>query len=302
MSTDDGIRAQPGFRSEALICEQFTIEDPLKKSFALFVCLCAAAYGLALAGVMFFPGQLPGALMGRAALAACGVTLLLFGSKMLLQRDGFSADSLGLQLTLPHAKGFVMGIAGGLLFITLIAAVLAAQVPLHWERGPLSLRQAAFEAHTYFWTGFGEELIFRGYALIALSRYLGARKAVWALALPFGLFHLPGMGLGMAAAKMITTTAAMSIVFSYSFLLTGTLWTAVGLHVTANVALHTFTGLDGTGNATLWKPVFGLWPTGYDAGFWTLIAVTSVVALILTGKKHPVRITQSPKSPVGSSG
>ena len=217
-------------------------------------------------------------------LAACGVALLLFGSKMLLRRDGFPADALGLQLTLPHAKGFVLGVAGGLLFVALMAATLAVQVPFHWERGLLPLSHAAFAAHTYFWTGFGEELIFRGYALVAVSCYLGPRKAVWALALPFGLFHLPGMGMGMAAAKMIATTSAMSIVFSYSFLFTGTLWTAVGLHVAINVSLHTLTGLDGAGKTTLWKPIFGLWPTGYDAGFWTLITIASLVASLLSRK------------------
>jgi membrane protease YdiL (CAAX protease family) len=269
---------------------------PPKKSFSLFVCLCAVAYGFALAGVMFFPNQLPGALMARAMLAACGVALLLFGSKMLLRRDGFPADALGLQLTRPHAKGFVLGVAGGLLFIALMAATLAVQVPVHWERGSLSLSHAAFAAHTYFWTGFGEELIFRGYALVALSCYLGPRKAVWALALPFGLFHLPGMGMGMAAAKMIATTSAMSIVFSYSFLFTGTLWTAVGLHVVMNVSLHTLTGLDGADKPTLWKPIFGLWPTGYDAGFWTLITITSLVAFFLSRKIDPRFFTRNPES------
>ena len=263
-----------------------------KKSFWRFICLCAAAYGFGLVGVMFFPKERPDALMARAMLAACGVALLLFGSKMLLQRDGFPAGALGLQLTLPHIKRFVMGVAAGLLFIALIAAALAVQVPFHWERGLLSLSVAAFAAHTYFWTSFGEELIFRGYALVALSYYLGPRKAVWTLALPFGLLHLPGMGMGLAAAKMIATTSAMSIVFSCSFLLTRTLWTAVGLHVATNVSLHTLTGLDGASNATLWKPIFGSWPTRYDAGFWTAITITSLIAFFLSRKIDPRLFTR----------
>src|ERR1035437_6265630 len=84
-----------------------------KKSLWLFLGLCVVAYGFALAGVMFFPNRLPGALLARAMLAACGVALLFFGSKMLLRRDGFPADALGLQLTLPHVNGFVLGVAGG---------------------------------------------------------------------------------------------------------------------------------------------------------------------------------------------
>jgi membrane protease YdiL (CAAX protease family) len=104
------------------------------------------------------------------------------------------------------------------------------------------------------------------------------------------------MGLGMAAAKMIATTSAMSIVFSYSFLRTGTLWTAVGLHVALNVSLHTLTGLDGEGKTTLWKPIFGLWPTGYDAGFWTFITITSLVAFFLSRKIDPRFFTRNPES------
>jgi hypothetical protein len=88
---------------------------------------------------------------------------------------------------------------------------------------------------------------------------------------------------------MIATTSAMSLVFSYSFLFTGTLWTAVGMHVAINVLLHTLTGLDGAAKTTVWKPIFGLWPTGYDAGFWTAITITSLVAFFLSRKIHPRR-------------
>ena len=176
-----------------------------------------------------------------------------------------------------------------MMFIALMSAALALQVPIHWSRGLLPLRDAAFAAHTYFWTGFGEELIFRGYALVALSRYMGRPKALWTLALAFVLFHLPGMGMGMTAAKMVATTAAMSFVFSYSFLLTGTLWTAIALHAAVNILLHTVTGLDGAGNPVVWQPVFGLWPSGYDAGFWTLMIITCTIAVILSLRAQPVR-------------
>ena len=63
----------------------------------------------------------------------------------------------------------------------LLSAVLAMQVSFHWESGALPLSRAALEAHIYFWSGLGEELIFRGYALVVLSFYLGPRAAVWAL-------------------------------------------------------------------------------------------------------------------------
>jgi membrane protease YdiL (CAAX protease family) len=158
---------------------------------------------------------------------------------------------------------------------------MTLQVPLHWERGLLSAADVGLVAHTYFWTGWGEELLFRGYALVVLVRFLGARKAVWVMALPFGLFHLPGMD-GLPAVKMVATTATMALVFSYSFLLTGTLWTAVGLHLAVNVWLHTLTGPDGSGHVTYWNLVSAQqWPTDYDAAFWTFLTVHSLVAGVL---------------------
>jgi uncharacterized protein len=242
-----------------------------------------------LAGWMFLQRDNTSALLARAVFSGCSVALLAFGSSRLLRRDGYPADALGLRPNLPHARGFIIGIGVGVLLMASMAAVLALQVPFHWVRGSSSLGHAALAAHAYFWNNFAEELIFRGYALVVLSNYLGPRKAVLVLALPFGLFHLPGMGIGMAAAKMVATTAMMSIVFSYGFLLTGTLWTAIGIHVTANVWLHTVTGLDGGGSNPLWKPVFGHWPTGYDAGFWTLIGVTSVFSCFayLNSRRKP---------------
>ena len=83
---------------------------------------------------------------------------------------------------------------------------------------------------------------------------------------------------------MIATTGIMAIVFSYSFLLTRTIWTAVSLHAGINILVHVLTGLDGAGEATLWKPRFGYWPSSYDARFWTTITVTGIVACVLSRK------------------
>jgi uncharacterized protein len=99
----------------------------------------------------------------------------------------------------------------------------------------------------------------------------------------------------MTAVKMVATTSMMSIVFSYGFLLTGTLWTAVGQHVAMNVTLHTITGMDGAGSDPLWKPIFGRRPTGYDAGFWTLIAVTGLIAFLSLSQYKPKDFRELPK-------
>jgi membrane protease YdiL (CAAX protease family) len=250
------------------------------KSLGLFICLGVVAYGFGWAGAIFFPGQRPGAVVARAALASIGVALLLFGSSQLLRRAAFPPDALGLRPTWHHARGFVLGTAAGSLLYAALAATLAVQVPFHWERGLLSFSDAVLAAHTYFWTAWGEELLFRGYALLVLMQYLGPRRAVWVMALAFGLFHLPGME-GLAAVRMVATTGIMAVVFSFSFLLTRTLWTAIGLHVAVNVWLHTLTGLDASGQATSWNMVMTKpWPTNYNAAFWSFFMVTSLVAFL----------------------
>ena len=271
----------------------------LASSFGLFIGLGLIAYGLAMTGELFVPGMRPEAQLGRMALTAIAVLVLLLGSLRLLRREGLAPDVLGLWLLPGRAKWFMGGVVSAGFFMGLLAALLVLQVPFHWERGTLSSTNALLAAHRYFWNGMGEELLFRGFALVLLARYFGPRRAAFALVLPFGLFHLPGLGFSLAGLKMMVTTGAMSLLFSASFLLTRTLWTAISLHMMLNVLLHTITGLDGGSLPTLWKPVFeGPWPTGYDAPFWTLTGGATLMALVLVSQiKGTVLGAWSPHGP-----
>jgi uncharacterized membrane protein len=137
------------------------------------------------------------------------------------------------------------------------------------------------ESYSYFWGNFLEELIFRGFLLIVLSNMIGWRKAVWVMALPFGFFHLPGIGFSIAGLKVIATTATYSLIFSYAFILTGSLWTAIGVHVTSNILLHAIAGLDGA-NRAMFQPTFNeKFPVNYDAGFLTFLISAAIVSFFL---------------------
>ncbi|HZX59882.1 MAG TPA: CPBP family intramembrane glutamic endopeptidase, partial [Mucilaginibacter sp.] len=97
-----------------------------------------------------------------------------------------------------------------------------------------------------------------------LSQKIGWRKAVLIMAIPFGLFHLPGMASVPQAVNMVITTALYSLVFSLAFILTGSLWAAIGVHVVSNIILHLISGLDG-GNTAMFIPIFDArWPSGYN--------------------------------------
>ncbi len=230
------------------------------RSFLIFVGLCIVAWLINVFGYITFPGQNLIPHLVRSGLAAIAVLVLIATSTRLLKKNGIPSAALGLKLSLKALSNFLLGMFIATLAISLITLILYFFLPFHFEKGPLKGAAIIKEAHSYFWGNFLEELIFRGYPLIVFNRLLGWRKAVWIMALPFGLFHLPGLGSNMEGLKMITTTATYSFVFSYAFILTGSLWTAIGLHVTSNILLHAVLGLDGVG-AAIYKPIFDArWP------------------------------------------
>ncbi len=65
------------------------------------------------------------------------------------------------------------------------------------------------------------------------------------------------------------------------FILTGSLWTAMGVHVTSNILLHAVTSLDGAGKA-IFAPVFHAgWPTGYDPALLSFLLSAMIIASLL---------------------
>jgi membrane protease YdiL (CAAX protease family) len=180
----------------------------------------------------------------------------------------------------------------------ILGVILYMYIPFHFIRGPLNALAVVKEAHSFFWGNFAEELLFRGYPLIILSQLLGWRAAVWIMALPFGLFHLPGLGFSIEGLKMVITTATYSFVFSYAFILTGTLWTAIGTHVVSNILLHSISGLDGLARA-VFTPIFKTgWPVNYDPGllsFETSAIFIALLLYLLITKFHTLQRRQNPQ-------
>jgi len=248
-------------------------------SIVLFLILGIGAWLMNIFAQIAFPTQSLTQHFARTVSVAVAVLIVIAGSTKLFKKNNIPPEVLGLKLS---AKSFFSFILGGLIGTTVIASVgliLYFFVPYHFEMGPLKAVEIIKIAHSYFWGNFLEELIFRGYPLIILSQLFGWRKAVWILALPFGLFHLPGVGFGMEALKMITTTATFSFVFSYTFILTRTLWTAVGAHVISNIILH-ISGLDGLGRGII-TPVFDAkWPVNYDPGFFSFLICVLIISFL----------------------
>jgi membrane protease YdiL (CAAX protease family) len=246
---------------------------------------------LAIPAWMFFPERGVFAHSARVVIPLLVVIGLIALNRKFLMRDGFPRDTLGLGL---RRIGWFF--AGGVLIVPVILAMAGALwllVPFHWERGAMAWSQLGWKTAEYFAGNFGEELAFRGYVLVVLTRDLGLTRALLIGALLFGLFHLPGLS-GMQAIKMICTTGAMSFVFAYGYVLSGSLWTAVGLHVFGNVILHEVLGMSGkSGIATM---VFHEpWPSSYDPAFlvWLGVSIPVAVTGALLVKRFGMKIRGS---------
>lgn len=257
------------------------------KSLLLFITGAVMLRVLSMTGWAFFPGDgRVGPQLARVLIPLCFAAALVVLNQRLLRRDGFPADMLGLRPTFRRAGWFVMG---GLVIIPVIGILVGALwlfVPFHYERGTLSFPALIWQSAEYFGGNSGEELIFRGYLLLILVRHLGLPRALIITGFLFGLFHLPGLS-GLTALKMVCTTFLGACVYAYGYVLTGTLWTAIGMHVVANIVLHHVFGA--SGKPSLFTPVLHeAWPASYDPAFWVWVGVfVPVVALAsVTARRH----------------
>jgi membrane protease YdiL (CAAX protease family) len=226
-----------------------------------------------------FPGDRGGAQIGRLMCSLAALVLLITGSQQLLQRDRLPADRLGLSLTATHGLAFVVGIIVACALILALLGAFFLVAPFELLAGPLPLSALPLEFLNYFASNFGEELVFRGYLLIALARWLGTTRALWLLALPFGLFHFPGLD-PLALLKTILTTGAMHFVFAYAYLGTRSLWAAISLHAVSNTLLHTVVG---TGKPALLAMQYTREaPNGLDVPFLVFFGTAAAFALLLS--------------------
>jgi uncharacterized protein len=169
--------------------------------------------------------------------------------------------------------------------VLMVAALLTVTLRGEWNPGNASLGYVLISLNAFFWGSMLEELMFRGYLLPRLIALWGRGWALVAIALAFGLFHLPGLA-GMEATKMVGTTAACSLLYSALVLRTGTLWSAVAAHAAMNGVLHTVLG--GTGKPALFQPEFASVSLhGVDVGFWALLLIAGGVGFLLLPKATP---------------
>jgi len=252
------------------------------RSVIIFIAAAVLSWVLLFLAQMTFPSDNLIPYLVRTTITLAIVLCLAKLSFYLLKRNRLSPDLLGLKLSGRVFSNLLAGAAIGLITIILLMTGLFLIVPFRYVEGPVHGWELFRRCYSYLLGNALEELMFRGFLLIILAQLTDWRKAVWIMALPFGLFHLPGLGFTMAGLKMVLTTGIFALIFGYAYILTGSLLTAIAAHATANILLHAFLGLDGSGNATYVPHFEGQWPAGYDAA----LVVSVVAGIIVAGALH----------------
>jgi membrane protease YdiL (CAAX protease family) len=250
--------------------------------FVMLLWLVAAFVVIGLGPMVLFPATNSFVRPEAVLWKMFGASLFLGASLYLLRKQDWGRDPLGLMPNNRAGVGLAGGFFGGAVIVLLCVLIFRVQTPFHFERGAILGSEFAASLLVYLFGALLEELAFRGYPLLRLKRHYGSVRATLIVALAFGILHLPGTS-GVGAVKMMVTTGLCSIIFSIAYLRSGTLWTAVGLHMGLNVVMHSV--FSGAGQSpSLVRTVFGSAPAlPYDPGFASLVlaALIAIAGMIL---------------------
>ena len=170
---------------------------------------------------------------------ALGVNLLV--GLALVTVGGYGVNQLGASPSY-LAEGVLLIASSYVVFLGAMLTFTALGIVL----GPLLRESYSVWALAEGWllTGFGEELLFRGFLLALLMRLFPTRSRWWAVggsAVVFGLWHLPGLMFGgREGAELLLRLAlptASGMIFGVTYLLSGNLWLAAFVHGSTNYPL-----------------------------------------------------------------
>lgn len=150
----------------------------------------------------------------------------------------------------------LVGVLGRQVAVVRVSADARAKVQKQF-RGAAALMVPRETGERRMWVGVSltagicEEVLYRGFLIWYSMMWLPAVAAVLASAVIFGLAHVYlGWGAGVLRA------AGAGVVFGAAYLLTGTLWVPIALHVALDVAsgLTASVAVDRAGPATIQSP------------------------------------------------
>ena len=174
-----------------------------------------------------------GGWVGWMMLAEIGLTFVAILPAFVMARvEGRPFGDFGLPARTAFGRNFWVGTLWGI--ASLSALILALRLAGAFELGSLALhgarlvKFAVFYAVFFLLTGFFEEFLFRGYSQWVLSKGIHFWPTAVLLSVAFGLVH--GGNPGEAKTGLVAA-ALIGFFFCLTLRRTGSLWWAVGFHM-----------------------------------------------------------------------
>jgi uncharacterized protein len=198
----------------------------------------------------------------------------------------------------PCGKRFGSGVACG--FVALTALLVALRLSGMYffgkaiTHGEALAGYALVYATLFFVVALGEETLFRGYALVSLTEAISFWPAAIVLGIIFGASHSHH---GQESYAGLIFAGLYGVVLSYSFLRSGSLWFAIGLHAMWDYAQSFLYGVPDSGvivpGSWLAPRIHGpIWITGGSAGpegSYLMIFVLAGIAIAIRRLYPPSR-------------
>ncbi len=159
-------------------------------------------------------------------------------------------------------RNLVSGMAAGFTALALLMALLYGAGFYRLARGPMQgaelAKWALYWAAVFVCVGLAEESLMRGYPMHTLARGIGFWPAALIVAVLFGLGHIGNRGEEVVG---IANACLAGVVFAYTVRWTGSLWWAIGCHISWDWAETFFFGVADSG-----VPARHSWMLGTPAG------------------------------------
>lgn len=184
---------------------------------------------------------------------------------ILLALDGRRPGALGFYLTPSLAGESLRGVGLGVGVAALVVLGSVALGGIWWRGEPGGLWEflGAGALSLWFFTlpAAAEEVLFRGYFLQALAESWGAKRALWATSLAFGLVHLSNPNTSIVG---ISNIIVAGLFLGVVYLKTASLWWATGAHLGWNWALAYAADLPVSGLELADSPLYEGVPRGAE--------------------------------------
>lgn len=199
-------------------------------------------------GQSTFPGNNMFPFLIRSTIVLITLKLSYYLNNKFSRRNQLNFDMLKFKSSL--IKYYLGGIVLGCILIATIWGIVYLIYPFEILKNADSKINLATDIISYGLGNTLEELLFRGFILVASVKLIGKMGGVLFVSILFGLFHLQGIGLTSQGLSMVMTTFTMSLLFISVIYYTQSIWTAATLHIAGNFLLHSL-GFDGTNNGML---------------------------------------------------